>query len=79
MKLEESNNKMPEKALTCKQSEPLNTKALRSTKDKFISKHEAQEVFLRPKKLKTGPRKIKENTREGWVWGERARERAQKR
>ena len=42
--MEESNNKMPEKALTRKQSEPLNTKALRSTKDKFFSKDEAQEV-----------------------------------
>lgn len=62
---------MPEKALTHKQSEPLNTKALRNTKDKFISKDEAQEVS-ETKETQTGPRRIKKNS--GGVGGEKERE-----
>lgn len=44
MKIAASNHKMPKKAPAHKPNEPLDTKALRSTKDKFIFKDEAQKV-----------------------------------
>ena len=64
MKRGESSNKRPEKALTYVQNKPLNTKAFRSTKDKFISKDEAWKISGDQRNLKLGQEKERKHQRE---------------